>query len=246
MRRNIVGCEKEKKQAVQLSVTYPHHIEDSYAIRRVAHKIKGGAKLIATRSAHLQGDAGVLEITSRLRHLLDYMMIADAAEVPHANYCVPRVEVELRSSRETPEGPRIGLTTCCTRPNTDTRDGDRRCAHRESRKIFDTVADNARRGHRSSAAADRPMEMDLRWPAASCTATPRSRRRASPRACSAIRRSRGLARQPAGGKTRDARSGHLILAGSFTSCRFREQGDTLHGDFGPWAGSQCSSLRNRS
>ena len=45
----LLNAEKEKKQAVQLSVTYPHiTIEDSYAISTAVaqHKIKAGARLI--------------------------------------------------------------------------------------------------------------------------------------------------------------------------------------------------------
>src|SRR2546426_9295533 len=45
----LLNAEKEKKQAVQLSVTYPHiSIEDSYAISTAVaqHRIKAGARLI--------------------------------------------------------------------------------------------------------------------------------------------------------------------------------------------------------
>src|ERR1041385_9068034 len=96
----LLNAEKEKKQAVQLSVTYPHiTIEDSYAISTAVaqHKIKAGARLIGHKvgltSKAMQASSQINE--PDYGHLLDYMMIADGAKVPHANYCVPRVEIEL-------------------------------------------------------------------------------------------------------------------------------------------------------
>src|SRR2546421_12536037 len=77
-------------------------------------------------------------------HLLDYMMIADGAKVPHSNYCVPRVEVELAFILGRPlKGPGIGLTdvlhaTEYVIPAMEIVDA--RIVN--PRKIFDTVADN--------------------------------------------------------------------------------------------------------
>jgi 2-oxo-hept-3-ene-1,7-dioate hydratase len=92
-------------------------------------------------------------------HLLDYMMIADGAQVPHSNYCVPRVEVELAFILGKPlKGPGIGLTdvlhaTEYVIPAMEIVDA--RIVN--PRKIFDTVADNAPRP--ASSAAARPA----RW-----------------------------------------------------------------------------------
>ena len=112
----LLNAEREKKQAVQLSVTYPHiTIEDSYAISTAVaqHKIKGGAKLIGHKvgltSKAMQASSQINE--PDYGHLLDTMMIADGAKVPHANYCVPRVEIELAFILGKPmKGPGIGLT----------------------------------------------------------------------------------------------------------------------------------------
>ena len=44
-------------------------------------------------------------------YLLDHMMIADGAKIPHENYCRPRVEIELAFVMGKPlKGPGIGLT----------------------------------------------------------------------------------------------------------------------------------------
>ena len=112
----LLNAEKEKKQAVQLSVTFPHiTIEDAYAISTAVaqHKIKGGAKLIGHKvgltSKAMQASSQINE--PDYGHLLDYMMIADGAKVPHANFCVPRVEVELAFILGKPlKGPGVGLT----------------------------------------------------------------------------------------------------------------------------------------
>ena len=73
--------------------------EDAYAIStEVANlKIAAGAKLIGHKvgltSKAMQRSSQIDE--PDYGHLLDYMMIADGAKVPHENFCLPRVEVEL-------------------------------------------------------------------------------------------------------------------------------------------------------
>ena len=46
------------------------------------------------------------------------MMIADGAKVPHANFCLPRVEVELAFvlGKRLPDRASAS-PTCCGRPN---------------------------------------------------------------------------------------------------------------------------------
>src|SRR5260221_12784050 len=92
----LLNAEKEKKQAVQLSVTYPHiTIEDSYAISTAVaqHKIKAGAKLIGHKvgltSKAMQASSYINE--PDYGHLRDYMMITYVANEPHLNYCVPPI-----------------------------------------------------------------------------------------------------------------------------------------------------------
>src|SRR5437870_13359305 len=96
----LMSAEKDRKQAVQLSKTWPDiTIEDAYAIStEVANrKIAAGAKLIGHKvgltSKAMQRSSQIDE--PDYGHLLDHMMVADGARVPHENYCLPRVEIEL-------------------------------------------------------------------------------------------------------------------------------------------------------
>src|ERR1700677_3725758 len=112
----LVAAEKARKQAVQLSKTWPDiTMEDSYAIStEVANrKIAAGAKLIGHKvgltSKAMQRSSQIDE--PDYGHLLDNMMIADGARIPHENFCLPRVEVELAFVLGKPlRGPGIGLT----------------------------------------------------------------------------------------------------------------------------------------
>src|SRR5579871_4787846 len=96
----LINAEKERKQAVQLTKTWPDiTMEDAYAIStEVANrKIAGGARLIGHKvgltSKAMQRSSQIDE--PDYGHLLDNMMIADGAKVAHESYCLPRVEVEL-------------------------------------------------------------------------------------------------------------------------------------------------------
>src|SRR5258706_435181 len=241
----LLAAEKEKKQAVQLSVTYPHiTIEDSYAISTAVaqHKIKGGAKLIGHKvgltSKAMQASSQISE--PDYGHLLDYMMIADGAKVPHSNYCVPRVEVELAFILGKPlKGPGIGLTdvlhaTEYVIPAMEIVDA--RIVN--PRKIFDTVADNgAAAGIVIGGRPIGPMEMDLRW--AGGIMYRNSEIEETGLAAGVLGHpAPGVAwlanRLGENGVTLEARQ--LNLAGSFSPVVFANKGATLHGDFGPLGG----------
>src|SRR5882672_8477699 len=111
----LLNADKTKKQAVQLSVTYPHiTIEDAYAISTAVaqHRIKSGAKLIGHKvgltSKALQASSQINEPDYGL--LLDVNVVADGAKVPHADYCLPRVEIELAFVLGKPlKGPGVNL-----------------------------------------------------------------------------------------------------------------------------------------
>ena len=123
----LVAAEKDRKQAVQLSKTWPGiTMEDAYAISSevAKRKIAAGAKLIGHKvgltSKAMQRSSQIDE--PDYGHLLDNMMIADGARVPHDNYCLPRVEIELAFVLGKPlRGPGIGLPTCCAQPNMSCR-----------------------------------------------------------------------------------------------------------------------------
>src|ERR1700716_2801808 len=145
----LMSAEKERKQAVQLSKTWPDiTIEDSYAISTevAKRKIAAGAKLIGHKvgltSKAMQRSSQISE--PDYGHLLDHMMLSDGARVAHADYCVPRVEIELAFQLGKPlRGPGIRLTDVLRAteyiiPALEIVDA----RVQNPRKIFDTIADN--------------------------------------------------------------------------------------------------------
>src|SRR5664279_3902970 len=112
----LMAAQKERKQAVQLSVTFPGiTIEDAYAISTevAQRKLKAGARLIGHKvgltSKAMQRSSMIDE--PDFGFILDDQMIADGAKVRHADYCKPRVEVELAFVLgKRLQGPGVGLT----------------------------------------------------------------------------------------------------------------------------------------
>ena len=240
--QTLLDAEKNRKQAVQMSVTYPKiEIEDAYAISTLVanHKIANGAKLIGHKvgltSKAMQASSQINE--PDYGHLLDNMMIADGAKVNHADYCVPRVEVELAFVLGKPlKGPGIGLldvlrATEYVVPALEIVDA--RIVN--PRKIFDTVSDNgAAAGIVIGGRPVGPMDVDLRWVGGIMYRN--SEIEETGLAAGVLGHpAMGVAwlanRLGKSGVTLEA--GHLILAGSFTRVVFAQKGDTLHGDFGP-------------
>jgi 2-oxo-hept-3-ene-1,7-dioate hydratase len=238
----LLKAEKDAKQATLLSETYPNiQIEDSYAISTAVaqRKIKAGAKLIGHKvgltSKAMQASSMINE--PDYGHLLDSMLIAEGAKVPHARFCLPRVEVELAFVLGKPlKGPGIGLVdvlraTEYVLPALEIVDA--RLVGQ--RKIFDTVADNgAAAGLVLGGRPIAPLDVDLRWVGALMY-------RNSDIEETGI--AAGVLGHPALGVAWLANklgehgvgldAGHIILAGSFTRVVFAKKGDTLFGDFGP-------------
>jgi len=241
----LMAAERERKQAVQLSTTWPAiTIEDSYAISTevASRKIAAGAKLIGHKvgltSKAMQRSSQIDE--PDYGHLLDYMMIADGAKVPHENYCLPRVEIELafilgKSLR----GPGIGLpevlrATEYVVPAIEIVDA----RLRDQRKIYDTVADNgAAAGIVIGGRPIGPMDIDLRWVGGIMYRNSEIEETGV---------AAGVLGHPALGVAWLANKlgthgvtlepGHIVLAGSFTRVVFARVGDTLHADFGSLGG----------
>ena len=241
----LMAAEKERKQAVQLSTTWPDiAIEDSYAIStEVANrKIAAGARLIGHKvgltSKAMQRSSQIDE--PDYGHLLDHMMIADGAKVPHENYCLPRVEIELAFILGKPlKGPGIGLSevlraTEYVVPAIEIVDA----RIRDQRKIFDTVADNgAAAGIVIGGRPVGPMDVDLRWVGGIVYRNSEIEETGV---------AAGVLGHPALGVAWLANKlgshgvtlepGHIVLAGSFTRVVFARKGDTLHADFGSLGG----------
>src|SRR5271168_2859579 len=86
----LIAAEKERKQAVQLSKTWPGiTLEDAYAISTAIanRKIAAGRKLIGHKvgltSKAMQRSSQIDE--PDFGYLFDNMMIADGASIPHEN-----------------------------------------------------------------------------------------------------------------------------------------------------------------
>src|SRR4051794_33113599 len=238
----LLMAEKERKPVVQLSKTWPDiTIEDAYAISTevTRRKIAAGAKLIGHKigltSKAMQQSSQIDE--PDYGHLLDNMLVADGAKVPHANYCVPRVELELAFVLAKPlRGPGVGLlevlrATEYVVPSIEIIDA----RVQNPRKIFDTVADNgAAAGIVVGGRPVGPMDIDLPWVGGIMFRN------------SEIEET-GLAAGVLGhpamgiawlankvGKFGDTlKAGQVFLAGSFIRPVWANKGDTLHADFGP-------------
>jgi len=241
----LMTAEKERKQATQLSKTWPGiTMEDAYAIStEVAdRKIAGGATLIGFKvgltSKAMQRSSQIDE--PDYGHLLDSMLIADGARVAHENFCLPRVEVELAFVLGKPlRGPGVSLTdvlraTEYVVPAIEIVDA----RLQDPRKIFDTVADNgAAAGIVVGGRPVGPREVDLRWVGGIMYRNAEIEETGV---------AAGVLGHPALGVAWLANklgqhgvtlnTGHLVLAGSFTRVVFARKGDTLHADFGALGG----------
>jgi len=168
------------------------------------------------------------------------MMIADGAKVPHDNFCLPRVEVELAFVLgKRLLGPGVGLTdvlraTEYVIPSLEIVDA----RLQDPRKIVDTVADNgAAAGIVVGGRPVGPMEVDLRWVGGIMYRNSEIEETGV---------AAGVLGHPAlgvawlanklGAHGAALEPGHLVLAGSFTRVVFAKKGDTLHGDFGALGG----------
>src|ERR1700682_2594737 len=164
-------AEQKCEPVKQLSSTWPSiTIDDAYAIQNLVQrqKLSEGRRLIGHKvgltSKAMQRSSAIDE--PDYGHLLDDMIIADGAKVPHARFCVPRVEVELAFILSKPlTGPGGRLTevlkaTDYVVPALEIVDA----RVMNPRKTFDTIADNgAAAGLVLGGRPVRPMDVDLRW-----------------------------------------------------------------------------------
>lgn len=241
----LMNAQKEHKQATPFSQTFPAiEIEDSYAISAevAQRKIKAGAKLIGHKvgltSKAMQRSSMIDE--PDYGYILDDQMIGDGAKLKHADFCKPRVEVELAFVMgKRLQGPGIGLAdvlraTEYVIPAIEVVDA--RLA--DPRKIVDTVADNgAAAGIALGGRPVGPMDVDLRWVGGIMYRNSEIEETGL---------AAGVLGHPALGVAWLANKictyghalepGHIVLAGSFTRVVFAQKGDTLHADFGPLGG----------
>lgn len=240
--RDLLAAEQSRKQIVQLSKTWPDiNFDDAYAIQDlvIKDKVAKGAKIIGYKigltSKAMQAASQINE--PDYGHLLDTMMVPDSATVKHADYCAPRLEIELVFVLNKPlKGPGIGMmevmrATEYVVPSMELVDA----RVQNPRKIFDTVADNAAAaGLVIGGRPIRPFDLDLRW----CGGV--LYRNAD---IEETGLALGVMGHPALGiawlANRFGRhgieipAGQLLLSGSFIRAIWINKGDTLHADFGP-------------
>jgi len=238
-------AEQTREPVKQLSTIWPNiTFEDAYAIQNLVQqkKMAEGRKLIGHKvgltSKAMQRSSQIDE--PDYGHLLDDMVIADGAKVPHERFCIPRVEVELAFVlNKALRGPGVRLTDVLNAteyvvPALEIVDA----RVQNPRKIFDTIADNgAAAGIVMGGRPVRPMDVDLRWVGGIMYVNGEIEETGL---------AAGVLGHPAMGVAWLANkltehgvtleAGHIVLAGSFTRVIFARKGDTVHGDFGPLGG----------
>jgi 2-oxo-hept-3-ene-1,7-dioate hydratase len=238
----LVEAAATRKQADQLSKAWPGiGFDDAYAIQSevVRQRVAQGRKVIGHKigltSKAMQRSSGIDEPDYGV--LLDDMMFTDGARIPAANYCVPRIEVELAFVLARPlKGPGVGLVdvlraTEYVIPSLELIDA----RLKDPRKIFDTIADNgAAAGIVLGGRPVGPSEVDLRW--TGCALYKNGEIEETGLAA-------GVMGHPAMGIAWLANKvgphgvtltpGHIMLSGSFTRPVWCARGDTVQADFGP-------------
>ncbi|WEK43992.1 MAG: 2-oxo-hepta-3-ene-1,7-dioic acid hydratase [Candidatus Sphingomonas colombiensis] len=171
-------AERAREQIGQFSLAWPEMtIEDGYAIQRawVEAKLARGRSLIGHKigltSRAMQRSSNVDE--PDYGALLDDMLFEDGRDIPITRFIEPRVEVELAFILKSPlEGPNCSLfdvldATAWVSPAIEIIDARIERFDRASgvtRKVFDTIADNAANaGIVLGGRPVRPETVDLRW-----------------------------------------------------------------------------------
>jgi 2-oxo-hept-3-ene-1,7-dioate hydratase len=248
-------AEQTRTQIRQLSVEFPDiTIADAYAIQTAWIEIKVAAgrvikgHKIGLTSKAMQSALNIDEPDSGI--LLDDMFFADGGLLPADRFIATRVEAELAfvmSKRLT--GPNCTMfdvlnATDFVVPALEILDTRIERVDRETkatRKIFDTIADNAANaGIVMGGRPIRPMDADLRWIGALCFRNGQLEETGL---------AAGVLNHPAtsvawlankiapNGLALEA--GQVVLAGSFIRPIETRKGDTIQADYGPYGSVSC-------
>ena len=248
-------AEKSRKQIRQISLEHPGiTIEDSYAIQKawVDMKIAQGRTVkghkIGLTSKAMQSALNIDEPDSGI--LLDDMFFADGGLVPTERFIATRVEAELAFVMKSRlSGPGCTMFDVLNATDfvvpaleiLDTRIERVDPQTKSTRKIFDTIADNAANaGIVLGGRPIRPMDADLRWIGALCYRNGQLEETGL---------AAGVLNHPAtavawlankiapNGLALEA--GQVVLAGSFIRPIETRKGDTIQADYGAWGSVSC-------
>ena len=240
--RALFEADRARRPIQQVSRTWPAmEIEDAYVVQQrwAEMRIEAGARVIGHKigltSRAMQQASNMTEPDYGV--LLDDMAYADGARIPASRFSAPRLEVELAFVLGKPVGGRnvtvydVLDATAYVTPALEIID----YRTEVPRAIVDTIADNAAAaGIVTGGRVVRPMDVDLRW----CAATLSKNGVIEESGVSAA-----VMGHPAMGivwlANRLARhdivleAGHILLAGSFTRPVSVAAGDVIHADYGP-------------
>src|SRR5437763_2614556 len=248
-------AEKTRKQIRQISLEHPDiTIEEAYAVQKAWIEIKVAAgrsvkgHKIGLTSKAMQSAHNVHEPDSVV--LLDDMFFADGGLVPSDRFIATRAEAELAFiMNKCLAGPNCTMfdvlnASCFVVPALeilDTRIERVDPVTKSTRKIFDTIADNAANaGIVLGGRPLRPLEADLRWIGALCYRNGQLEETGlaagvlnHPATSVAWLANKvaplGLALEP----------GQVVLAGSFIRPIETRKGDTIQADYGPYGSVSC-------
>ncbi len=242
-------AERERRQIGQFSLEHPDMtLDDGYAVSRawVKRKLADGRKVIGHKigltSRAMQRSSNVEE--PDFGTLLDDMLFPDGQDIPVARFIEPRVEVELAFILKAPlKGPDCTIydvlnATDYVTPAIEIIDARIERIDKASgatRKVFDTISDNA--ANAGIVLGGRPVKpdaVDLRWVSALLYRN-------------GVIEESGVAaavlNHPANGPAWLANKlarhgeflepGQIVLGGSFTAPVFARAGDSFHADYGP-------------
>jgi 2-oxo-hept-3-ene-1,7-dioate hydratase len=248
-------AEQTRRQIRQLSLDHSEiTVEDAYAIQQAWIEIKlaegrviKGHKIGLTSKA-MQSALGINEPDSGV--LLDDMFFNDGGLVPSDRFIATRVEAELAFvMKHQLKGPDCTMFDVLNATDfvvpaleiLDTRIERVDPVTKSTRKIFDTIADNAANaGIVMGGRPLRPLEADLRWIGALCYRNGQLEETGlaagvlnHPATSVAWLANKiaplGLALEP----------GQVVLAGSFIRPIETRKGDTIQADYGPYGSVSC-------
>lgn len=248
-------AEQSRVQIRQFSQQYPDiTVEDAYAIQQTwmgmkvasgrtmrGHKIGLTSKAMQSALAIDEPDSGVL---------LDDMFFENGAVVPSGRFIATRIEAELAFVlKYRLKGPDCSLFDVLNATDfvvpaleiLDTRIERTDAKTGSTRKIFDTIADNAANaGVVLGGRPFRPLDTDLRWVGALVHKNGQIEETGV---------AAGVLNHPATGvawlANKIAAQGHslevgqVILSGSFIRPVEARKGDTIHADFGAFGSVTC-------